>query len=495
MNLKKIALIDTLNTRLLSIGNFDLNVDSTNLKTDYHKLKSIRCDDFYVIFESYDKGDNWTRLMNIAQTSADGTVDTTDYSNPFIILSNYIAELGRSYLTSTYRADSVVVRNAEFQYNDYTLPDRFSFNMDRLNMTTGEINTDNHRINIFFDSRLNKAGYTDAKLSINPKDYQDLDLKYNLSKFPFSSFNPYMLYYVAYPFNEGDLYYKGECSISNGILKSQNLVSLKKPVVGKKVKNTTAYKVPLKFAVALLKDVKGNIDIDLPIEGNLKDPKYKIGKVVWHVLENLMMKAVTAPINLIARLGGGKEEDIKEVRFDYLSNSFTQKHSKTIGDIADALSKKPELKVIFQQHLDLANEREMLAVHLAKMKYLISKQILSELDSTYSTKVKSMVDSITAKDSLFINYLDGKLNTASLAMSKQEKCKQLIGAKNVESEHLALISKREEEIKKLLIINKYPQASFTFKPYDGNLTEQQSPSFTYEVKVDEESETSTVPEK
>ena len=42
-------------------------------------------------------------------------------------------------------------------------------------------------------------------------------------------------------------------------------------------------------------DTEGRIELDVPVKGSLDDPKFNVWSVVWQVLENLLVKAATAP--------------------------------------------------------------------------------------------------------------------------------------------------------------------------------------------------------
>ena len=74
---------------------------------------------------------------------------------------------------------------------------------------------------------------------------------------------------------------------------------------------TKAVNLPLKLAVALLSDANGVIDLDFVVEGDLNDPEFKFGGIIWKVLKNIIAKTVGSPLTLLAGLvGGGENLDV-----------------------------------------------------------------------------------------------------------------------------------------------------------------------------------------
>ena len=79
------------------------------------------------------------------------------------MMAAYLGELTKEYMTSTYKINELNIKNAEIQFNDFTLPDRFSYHMDQMNLTTNRLNTNNDRVVFDFNSRMN-AHYEMANL-------------------------------------------------------------------------------------------------------------------------------------------------------------------------------------------------------------------------------------------------------------------------------------------------------------------------------------------
>ena len=124
------------------------------------------------------------------------------------------------------------------------------------------------------------ATFADVKAS-----FRDIDLP---------SFTPYSGKYAGYAIAGGSLTIEVAYKVENRKLKASNRFLVNQFDFGEKVESKEATKLPVRLAVSLLKDKDGVIDLDLPIEGSLDDPKFRIGKVIWQVLGNLIAKAATA---------------------------------------------------------------------------------------------------------------------------------------------------------------------------------------------------------
>jgi len=102
----------------------------------------------------------------------------------------------------------------------------------------------------------------------------------------------------------------------------------------------------VRFAIALLKDRNGNIDLNLPVKGSLDDPKFSIGRVILKVLGNLVTKAVTSPFKALAALAGGHEDDpLDVIEFTAGANAIDSSQTDRLGKLGRALADRPELRL------------------------------------------------------------------------------------------------------------------------------------------------------
>jgi hypothetical protein len=127
--------------------------------------------------------------------------------------------------------------------------------------------------------------------------------------------------------------------------------------LGEQVDSPDAVHLPLKLAVALLKDRNGVIDLPLPISGSLDDPQFKMGPIIWHAVLNLFEKAVTAPFAAIGHLfHGGHGEELKYIDFAAGGAELDDPAKEKLTALAKALEEHTQLQldvpIVYSQDLD-----------------------------------------------------------------------------------------------------------------------------------------------
>ncbi|PKL97296.1 MAG: hypothetical protein CVV19_16330, partial [Gammaproteobacteria bacterium HGW-Gammaproteobacteria-9] len=112
-----------------------------------------------------------------------------------------------------------------------------------------------------------------------------------------------------------------------------------------KVDSPDAVDLPVRLAVALLKDSKGTISIELPVQGNLNDPQFSVMPIVWQTLRNLVVRAAQAPFKFIAGLAGGDDSDLSHIGFEPASSTLDGEARKVLDTLASALKQRPGLRL------------------------------------------------------------------------------------------------------------------------------------------------------
>lgn len=171
------------------------------------------------------------------------------------------------------------------------------------------------------------------------------------------TFSPYSGKYLGYGIEKGKLSVDVKYKVEKGVLTAENNIFLDQLTFGEKVESPDALSIPLHLAVALLKNSRGEIDINLPISGTLNDPQFSLGGIIFKAIVNLIVKAVTAPFALLGSLFGGGEE-LSMVEFAPGRAALAQEAEKRLQTLAKALADRPALKLEITGRADPENDRE-----------------------------------------------------------------------------------------------------------------------------------------
>lgn len=193
---------------------------------------------------------------------------------------------------------------------------------------------------------------------INPlRDNLFVDLKVSFTDIELSPLTPYSGTFLGYTVDKGKLFLDLKYHIENKQLESENKVFIDQFTFGKKVESDKATSLPVRLAVALLKDRKGEIHLDLPVTGRTDDPKFSIWGLVLQVLKNLLVKAATSPFALLQSVFGGKE-DFSSVSFASGSARLSDAERGKLVKLAQMLTDRPALKLEVTGFVDKEHDPE-----------------------------------------------------------------------------------------------------------------------------------------
>ncbi|MCW5784555.1 MAG: DUF748 domain-containing protein [Nitrospirales bacterium] len=197
---------------------------------------------------------------------------------------------------------------------------------------------------------------------INPlseEAYTDVTVTFNNLDLP--TVSPYSAHYVGYPITKGKLSLDLDYKVSEKILVGENKVLIDQLTMGEKVESPDATSLPIPLAVALLKDRKGQIDIDLPVRGNLDDPDFSYGGVIWNALGNLLTKVATSPFAMVGGLVGGSGDDLQYVAFPAGNAQLSPAEQEKLHMLGQALGDRPALRLDIAGAADPQVDRQGLA--------------------------------------------------------------------------------------------------------------------------------------
>ncbi|MDH3453572.1 MAG: DUF748 domain-containing protein, partial [Desulfuromonadales bacterium] len=272
---------------------------------------------------------------------------------------------------------TVTLQGGYVDFTDRNLPRPFHADMRELGGRIEGLSSDPEaRATVDLRGSLRNQSPLTISGAINPlAEKLFLDLKLSFNDIELSPLSPYSGTYVGYLIQKGKLNLALEYYLEEGQLKARNEVFLDQFTFGEAVASDKATSLPVKLAVALLKDRKGEIHLDIPVFGSLDDPQFSISGVVWTVIRNLLVKAATSPFALLGALVGAGDEDFSSVSFEYGSARLITAEKDKLQHMAQALSGRPSLEVEVSGFIDPDNDaegyrREQLAMQIKRLKYL-----------------------------------------------------------------------------------------------------------------------------
>ena len=228
------------------------------------------------------------------------------------------------------------------------------------------------RADVDLSGRLGKVASLKIAGTINPLSEDAFtDLTISLAGMDLTAEGPYSSKYVGYGLSKGKLSLDLKYKVSQKQLEAENRVVVDQLTFGEKIDSPDATSLPVALAVALLKDRKGRIEIDLPIRGDLKDPDFKYGKAVLSVLLNLLTKIVASPFTLMGKLiPGGGDEDLQFIEFPPGSEAVADEELKKLEALAKGLEERPGLRLEITGTADPVHDRKVLGLQKLKAQLL-----------------------------------------------------------------------------------------------------------------------------
>ena len=242
----------------------------------------------------------------------------------------------------------IAINDGSANFADFSLTPNFATAIQQLNGQIGTIDSRQAK-----PASVNVAGKVDRyapvtiKGSVNPFDpMASLDIATSFKRVELTTLTPYSGKFAGYRIRKGRLNLDLHYLITKGQLKAENKLVVEQLQLGEKVDSPDAVDLPIKLAIALLKDTDGKISIELPVTGDLNNPQFSVMPIVWQTLRNLVLRAAQAPFKFIGGLiSGGGAEDLGTVSFAPGSSELSADAQKALTTLAAALKERPALRL------------------------------------------------------------------------------------------------------------------------------------------------------
>ncbi len=226
-------------------------------------------------------------------------------------------------------------------------------------------------------------GYAPVKLSGTAAPFStppDLDLELTFDGVDMALLTPYSGTYAGRTIERGLLNLDLRYSLQSGHLEGNNKVLIAQLKLGSRVDSDRALDLPLDLALALLTDMNGVIDLEVPVSGDIDNPEFNIGSVIAGAFLNLITKAITAPFTLLAGLIGSEDEDLQRINCPSGSAELAQGERARLDQLREALAQRPQLTLVISGRMHPTADRERLQAQLLDEELLAGGLTREQID-------------------------------------------------------------------------------------------------------------------
>ena len=288
------------------------------------------------------------------------------------------------------RINKLLVKNTYVTATDHTIIRPFNYKVTAITVTGQNINYDTP-CNVNVTASFPEGGSLSLKYHGALSNLNTMDIYISVKNLVLKHFSNYSLHYTAYPIKAGTLAFASENKIVDRNLDSKNTIDIYNITVGNKVDDIDPeYTVPMKIGLYILKDKDDKIQFDVPVKGNLDDPEFSYGKIIWKTVLNLLVKVAVSPFRLVGNLAMAGANALgfdlgknNEVVIDANTETFTSEQYAKAIKMTEMIQKDPNLMLTFTQYYNprrTAKEYKVKQLKIDFYKQKNNKTELNELD-------------------------------------------------------------------------------------------------------------------
>lgn len=374
------VMTDTHNKKVLGAARVDCNFKKIDYYNSAFVIDSLKLFQPYAYFEMDSVTNNMFRVFKLYPEETE--VDST--SNMY------------------YAINHLNVNQGVLDYSDNLTGERFDYHLSDIKVDSDSILSDAKWITINSDMLLNNRGTLNAKLGLNPSDYTNLNLNLTIEKFLLSDINIYSQHYTGHSILLGDFYYYSRSKITNGNIVSENNLLVKNVEVQNN--KNGLFSLPLKFALFILKDKNGDVNLEIPVRGDLNNPEISVWKIIWTTIKKRITGAATNPINSLATMVDVDPKDYEALAFEYTDTIPNESQKFKLDKLLEMETQKEGLKIELEQFVDSDLQRDAIVFsELGKQYYKDTQKDykIDEKDFETYLNTKAGSESLNAKEAAY----------------------------------------------------------------------------------------------
>jgi hypothetical protein len=258
---------------------------------------------------------------------------------------------------------ALVLDNASFHFLDESIEPQCAFDILEMGGAVKDLSSKEQTVaSVDLHGKVDAAAPFSIFGKVNPLARElTLDLAVGFTNTDLTALSSYLEKYAGHPLTKGKLSMDLHYDINQSQLKAENKFRIDHLTLGPRNDNTNASHLPVKLAVALLKDRNGRIDLDIPVTGRTDDPQFRVSPIILKAVVDLIVKAAASPFSLLGALVGGGGEELSYIEFPPGTADLPEAESKKLEKLVRALEERPVLNLDIAGSFDSERDRAALA--------------------------------------------------------------------------------------------------------------------------------------
>jgi uncharacterized protein involved in outer membrane biogenesis len=318
------------------------------------------------------------------QITADGQMNLTGFGAPTVtekspgVTETSATVAGPDTTPADIRIDEVTLQGGTVSFVDRHVPRVFSTTMyDLGGRISGMRSAADMLADVDLRGRLENHSPLTISGKINPlSEDLYLDLTLSFKDIDLTPMTPYSETYLGYTIDRGKLHLDLNYQIEQQQISAANRVMFDQFNLGETVQSDKAVNLPIRLAIALLKDRNEEIHLDIPVSGDLNDPNFSLAGTIFTVLRNLLVRAATAPFSLLTAMLGS-DKDYSGVEFAHGTARLDEAQQEKLTELAGVLLSRPAFNLEISGFSDRDNDPE--AYRQERLEQMLREALLRNL--------------------------------------------------------------------------------------------------------------------
>ena len=299
------------------------------------------------------------------QITPEGQINLTGFGTPLAddataVEDDIVADVtSRERAPADIRIDAVTLQGGTVSFVDRHMPRVFATTMyDLGGRISGMSSAADMLADVDLRGRLENHSPLTISGKINPlSEDLYLDLTLSFSDIDLTPMTPYAGTYLGYTIDRGKLYLDLSYHIEQQRIRAANRIKFDQFNLGERVESDQATSLPIRLAIALLKDRNDEINLNIPVSGNLDDPNFSLAGTIFTVLRNLLVRAATSPFSLLTAMLGS-DKDYSGVEFAPGIARLDEDQWEKLRELAGVLLSRPAFNLEISGFVDPDNDPE-----------------------------------------------------------------------------------------------------------------------------------------